>query len=336
MKQNMADSANVPRSNNGLPKKGPKRGESIQSYRERIYNLYQDQVRKKENGIGKEQILGFGEWKEIFGSEVDANWDLRKNKESLNTNSPKTANRKKRKRKIGGLSRIQLVILVVVLASIVPLEIMFPSDDETKVEEIKKQSVITMPKAIGMNYGEFVEKENKFVEKFYPDTIDLIDSRSIWDDYNWVIVAQIPPAGSKVLPDDRICLGVVKVEESNLDHKRLHCWQEIREFENTAGYSFDMLDNGLLQVKLPQPELKGFFLKAEVLIEMKDWSTVTITYCSYEAVGTNGTATINLKLDPGPGGIESFDVELFNDWTGAYTYRIKQMWKSFGAGCFSF
>ena len=334
MKQNMPDSTNTPGSYNGLPKKGPKRGESIQSYRERIYNLHQDQV--KRNGLLVELILEFDEWNKIFGSEVDANWDLSKENESLNTNLPKANNRKKRTRKIGGLSRIQLVILVVVLASIIPLGIMFPSNDGNKVAEVKKQSVTTMPKAIGMNYGEFVEKENKFIEKFFPDTIDLIDSRSIWDDYNWVVVAQIPPAGSTVFPDERICLGVVKVEESNLDHKRLRCWQEVTEFENTTGYSFDMIDKGLLKVKLPQPELKGFFLKTEVLIEMEDWSTVTITFCSYEAVGTNGTTTINLKLDPGPGGIESFDVELFNDWTGAYTYRIQQMWKSFGAGCFSF
>jgi hypothetical protein len=193
-----------------------------------------------------------------------------------------------------------------------------------------------------MNYGDFKDKETKFLDNFYADTVDLIESRSIWDNYNWVVVAQIPPAGSKLIPDDRICLGVVKVEESNLDHKRLHCWQEITDFESTAGYSYDMVLKDLLKVTLPKPELKGFFLKATVLIEMKDWSTVSLTYCSYEAVGTNGSITTNLELDPGASGTafgdggESFNTGLFKDWTGSYTYQIRQMWKSFGSGCFSF
>ena len=80
----------------------------------------------------------------------------------------------------------------------------------------------------------------------------------------------------------------------------------------------------------------------DMLIEMKDWSTVSLTYCSYEAVGTNGSITTNLELDPGASGTafgdggESFNTGLFKDWTGSYTYQIRQMWKSFGSGCFSF
>ena len=341
---NTPNSANVPGSHSGLPKKWPDFGESIDSYRERIYNLHQERVRQNKNKFGEKLILEYGEWKEIFGSEVDANWELNKDKKSPKTILPKERTPKEPAPKVAstGLTKTQIVIGLVGLVAFGVLSIIFPSEDETKVKENKQQEVITMPNAIGMNYGDFKDKETKFLDKFYADTVDLIESRSIWDNYNWVVVAQIPPAGSKLIPDDRICLGVVKVEESNLDHKRLHCWQEVTDFESTTGYSYDMVLKDLLKVTLPKPELKGFFLKATVLIEMKDWSTVTLTYCSYEAVGTNGSITTNLELDPGASGTafgdggESFNTGLFKDWTGSYTYQIRQMWKSFGSGCFSF
>ena len=327
-----------------MPKKWPDFGESIDSYRERIYNLHQDRIRQNKNKFGERQLLAYGEWKEIFGSEVDANWELNEDKKPAKTSLPKELTPQERTPQAvkTRLTKTQIVIGVVALVAFGVLSIIFPSEDETKVKENKQQEVITMPNAIGMNYGDFHDKESKFLDKYYADTIDLIESRSIWENYNWVVVAQIPPAGSKLLPDDRICLGVVKVEETNLDHERLHCWQELFDFESTTGYSYDLPLKDLLKVTLPKPDLKGYFLKATVQIEMKDWNSVVLTYCSYEAVGANGSVTTNLKLDAGASGTafgnggESFDAGLFNDWSGEYTYQIRQMWKSFGSGCFSF
>jgi hypothetical protein len=150
---NTPNSANVPGSHSGLPKKWPDFGESIDSYRERIYNLHQDRVRQNKNKFGERLILEYGEWKEIFGSEVDANWELNKNKKSPKTILPKEFTPKEPAPKVAstGLTKTQIVLGLVALVAFGVLSIIFPSEDETKVKENKQQEVITMPNAIGMN-----------------------------------------------------------------------------------------------------------------------------------------------------------------------------------------
>ena len=92
------------------------------------------------------------------------------------------------------------------------------------------------------------------------------------------------------------------MDELDLSRQRLRCWQEIIGFADFSGFDYNLLSKDLISISIDDPDLKGYFLKAKVWIEMKDWNSVMLTYCTYEPVGVNGTSNINLKLDAGASG----------------------------------
>jgi hypothetical protein len=354
-----------------VPKTWPEPGESIDKYRSRIYGMHLERFRQQTNLGPKSQPVDFKDWMEVFGSEVDQNWELNKNKkqEKALTEKIKGSSANPWYFSDGFLFFLFMTVLlspaipvlswlrgprnakhiwviisktVLTIAIFAAFAIYGNSIDKNKTQSISKSQEMIMPNAVGMNYGEFVDNNTKFIEKYFPDTIDLIESRSVWNNYNWVIVAQIPPAGSKFVKDERLCFGVVKTDELDLSRQRLSCWQELIGFADLSGFDYNLLSKDLISISINDPDLKGYFLKAKVWIEMKDWNSVMLTYCSYEPVGVNGNSSINLKLDAGASGTvfgdggESFDAGLFNDWNGEYTYEVKKIEKSYGSGCFSF
>jgi len=354
-----------------VPKTWPEPGESIDKYRSRIYGMHLERFRQKTNLGPKSQPVDFKDWMEEFGSEVDQNWESNKNKKQEKALTEKIKDSSAnpwyfsdvflfflfmtvllspaipvlswlRGPRTAKHMRVIISKTVLTVAIFTALGIYGNSTDKKNTEANKKSQELIMPDAVGMNYGDFVDSNAKFIEKYFPDTIDLIESRSVWNNYNWVIVAQTPPAGSKIGRDERLCFGVVKTDEINLSHQILRCWQEIVGFAEFSGFDYNLLSKDLISISINDADLIGYFLKAKVWIEMKDWNSVMLTYCSYEPVGVKGNSSINLKLDAGASGTvfgnggESFDAGLFNDWNGEYTYEVKKIEKSYGSGCFSF
>ena len=354
-----------------IPKTWPEYGESLKAYRSRIYRLHLERIRENQNQNPRVKPYEFDKWIEIFGPEVDANWNTNRDKKTKES----TERSKEKKRKdqwYFSSTFLYFLFVTVVFSPAVPVlfwlrgprtarrmgVVFYKSaltvvifgglmafgnwSEKNKANQDKTSKETSMPNLIGMNYGEFVDNNSEFNEKYFPDTIDLIESRSVWDNYNWMVVAQIPPAGSKVNLEDRPCLGIVKTDELELDRQKLRCWREINGFEDLEGYKYNMLSKDLISITLTDLDLNGYFLKSKVWIEMKDWNSVMLTYCSYEPIGANGSTDINLKLDAGASGTvfgdggESFDAGLFNDWNGEYTYRVEKIEKSFGSGCFSY
>lgn len=354
-----------------IPKTWPEYGESLKAYRSRIYQLHLERIKEKQNLNPRVQPYEFDKWIEMFGPEVDQNWSS--NKDKRTKESAIKSNEKRRLNKwYFSDTFLGFLVLTVLFSPFVPvlswlrgprtakrMRVIFYKSvltvaifgglyafgnwsEKNKANQDIATKEVLMPDLIGMNYGEFVDNNSEFYEKYFPETIDLIESRSVWDNYNWTVVAQIPPAGSKVNLEYRPCLGIVKINELELNRRRLRCWREINGFEEFESFKYNMLSKDLISLTLTDPDLKGYFLKAKVWIEMKDWNSVMLTYCSYEPIGVNGSADINLELDAGASGTvfgdggESFDAGLFNDWNGEYTYTIESIEKSFGNGCFSF
>lgn len=335
-----------------IPKTWPNDGEGLEAYRERIYALHQERIINSQQPNTGNQLLGFEAWLSAFESEVDANWKLNSGKRQL---------RQSLKKPQSGATSPSIPVLsslrgprttkrliehfwvsVLTVGFFIGLGLIGNATSKTADDGRQTSNEVLMPNIVGMTYGDFVENNSKLIETYFPDTIDLIASRSIWDQYNWKVVSQIPPAGTRLKPEDRLCLGVVKLDEVNSTRQRLRCWQEITGFEDIQGFDYDLQSKDLMSLSLRSSDLTGYFLKARVWIEMKDWNSVMLTYCSYEPVGLGESSTINLKLNTGASGSifgdggESFDVGLFNDWYGEYTYRIETIEKSFGSGCFSF
>lgn len=355
----------------GLPKSWPNHGESLEEYRKRIYLLHQEKIRLKKNLNSQVNSYEIGYWLEIFGAEVDANWKLNKGKK------PKTISKAGEQKKTTdpwyfSSGFITFLFLTVLLSPAVPvlcwlrgprtakrMGVVFSKTvltivifvgvsflgswiEKNKADENENSKENSMPSVVGMNYGEFVDNNSEFNQKYFPDTIDLIESRSVWDNYNWTVVSQIPAAGSKVSLEDRPCLGIVKTDELELPRQKLRCWREVNGFEDFSGFDFKMLSKDLISIILTDSALEGYFLKAKVRIDMEDWNSVWLTYCSYEPKGVNGSSSTNLKLDAGASGTAfgdggvSFDAGLFLEWNGAYTYKVEKVEKSYGSGCFSF
>ena len=212
-----------------------------------------------------------------------------------------------------------------------------PVTTEAPAQETTVVMNNVMPNAVGMTYAEALDKDAKFYDDhYYPDYIDLIEDRSVWDNENWVVIAQSPQPGTLVEPDQRICFGLVKIEETNEFPKILHCWQNVYESTDITDSTFDFIQKDLLKIDSTNKELIGYFLKVSVEINLRDGSSLDLDYCSNKKFGIGGSMTDELELDTFRTQDNSYDLDTFENWFGDYQYQIEGVSKNLGSGCFSY
>jgi hypothetical protein len=239
---------------------------------------------------------------------------------------------------LGCLGIIVLFLFLALLGWIFELTgVNTDGDSGSKKDETTYVKTDFMPNAVGMTYAEALDKDAKFYDDhYYPDYIDLIEDRSVWDNENWVVIAQSPQPGTLVEPDQRICFGLVKIEETNEFPKILQCWQNVYESTDITDSTFDFIQKDLLKIDSTNKELIGYFLKVSVEIDLSDGSSLDLDYCSNKKFGIGGSMTDELDLDTFRTQDNSYDLDTFDNWFGDYRYRIKGVSKNLGSGCFSY
>jgi len=210
-------------------------------------------------------------------------------------------------------------------------------DSGSKKDETTVVASDVMPDAVGMTYAEALDRDAKFYDDHYaPDYFDLIEDRSVWDNENWAVVAQSPKPGTLVEPDQRICFGLVKIEEINESRKILKCWQNVYDSAEITDFTFDFIQKDLLKINSTNKELNGYFLKVSVQIDL-GFDSFDLDYCSSSAFGKGGTLGADklLELDK-LNDQDSYYYETWWDYYGDYKYRIKGVSKNLGSGCSSY
>lgn len=158
---------------------------------------------------------------------------------------------------------------------------------------------------------------------------DVISSRSVWNEDNWVVVNQTPGPGTVLKYGEHVCIGIVKADESWQTPNRLQCWQDagggLPDSENV-----DFLSHDLVKISNLPTSLNGQYLRATIRIEMDRGDTVSLPFCTYSSVTASQP---NFKLDASDGGDpglfadggQSFKAGLFLNWTGAFRFSVTKL-----------
>ncbi len=195
-----------------------------------------------------------------------------------------------------------------------------------------------MPKVIGLSLESASEQLNQLAVEVQIKEQDLISSRSVWDTSNWTVVGQSPPSGEKLVKDQLVCIGIVKIDEAWQTPNRLQCWESANDELQALGDNYKFINKDLIKLTNLPASLEGKQLKAKVEIELDRGDTLYLPFCTYASVANFST---NLKLDASNGGDpglfadggQSFEAGLFLDWNGSYRYSITKLEKSDSSKC---
>jgi len=169
---------------------------------------------------------------------------------------------------------------------------------------------------------------------------DVISSRSVWNEDNWVVVNQTPGPGTVLKYGEHVCIGIVKADESWQTPNHLQCWQDAGGGLPDSG-NVEFLSHDLVKISNLSTSLNGQYLRATIRIEMDRGDTVSLPFCTYSSVTASQS---NFKLDASDGGDpglfadggQSFKAGLFLNWSGAFRFSITKLEVSRSVGCFSY
>jgi len=227
-----------------------------------------------------------------------------------------------------------ILALVSVITLIIRLQEVSTAEDQTSPSKIEY-----MPNLVKSLLPEATKRLKDLKTNLDLETQDLISSRGVWAEDNWTVVSQSPSVGMSLSKNQKVCLGIVKNDETWETPKRLECWSDARKELEIVGEDHDMPLKDLLKIATSPKSLIGYHLRATVEIKMDRGNTVRLPYCTYAKVSSS--SDFNLKLDATNGGDpglfanggQSFQAGLFLNWTGRYRYNIKKLEKSLTSKC---
>lgn len=235
-------------------------------------------------------------------------------------------------------TRTYLVLALVSIALWIAMAIVKTSSNENGLSSSEK-STERMPNLISSYLSDAQQKLDQLDVDLSVRTIDLLRSRSVWDDENWTVVSQSPAAGALLSKKSDVCIGIVKNDETWKTHRQLQCWSEAKTELDLIDNNYQLKLKDLLTLTSLPSSLNGYHLRATVKIEMDGGNTVYLPYCTYSTYSAN--SEINLKLDASDGGDpgvfadggQSFKAGLFLNWIGRYRYTITKLEKSQTSKC---
>jgi len=192
-----------------------------------------------------------------------------------------------------------------------------------------------MPDFTGLVYSQALAEIDKLGLP-YPDYIDLLESRGIWDDDNWVVRDQLPPSGAVVKEEDRICLGVVKVDENWRDNlNQWSCWYDVTTSERDAlDIEFPTSEN----IEATVLNQSAFPVNLQVVLGIEIDSPaftgieLMLRFCTSEKVPP-GNSVVPMRLTPGDL-LEQYDSEQWLLYgTGKFRFEVKDFQKNAGSSC---
>ena len=209
------------------------------------------------------------------------------------------------------------------------------SPDQDRDAESDQTPSLSMPNATGMVLSAAREV---FDDKNLPyqDEIDLLESRSVWDADNWVVRDQLPEPGTLISEADRICLGIVKLDEDWRENLNpLSCWDEATE-EEAAGLSLDFVSESEIKAIVYNQSSFPVHLRVNVGIEIDSPSfqgiELDLTYCS-ESKAQPGRSSVSMRIAPqdlmGQYDSEAFLLEL----NPRFKFSVLALEKNSGGRC---
>jgi hypothetical protein len=219
-----------------------------------------------------------------------------------------------------------LEIIAVGLALVFGMAAEGDSSSETTDTTIPAKPFV-MPKITGMSYARAVLKVEKASQGFYLESVDVLQSRSVWDDANWKVLMQNPKAGATVFPGDKICAGVAKNDEAWRTPKHFGCWGQVSD---TGKMDIKMSENRMyLNVDGVNTGQSAAQYRATVEVNTDDGDNLTIQFCS--ATPTKPGKTLNQMRLTGKNEDLFYDTTNFTEYRGRISYSVKKLDRSVGS-----
>jgi hypothetical protein len=172
-----------------------------------------------------------------------------------------------------------------------------------------------MPKIVGLTFdvaSSRIEKLGGFL-----DYIDVLESRSVWDDSNWKVVSQIPKAGTVVFSTDKICAGVTQLSESWRTPKHFGCWESLNQNVKPLSLSSDSL---YMKIRFFNDRSIAVQYRATVEIETDDGDNLKVMFCTEKAIAGRTSAT-RMRLS---GKYFANDAAAFFNYSGKISWSISK------------
>ena len=176
-------------------------------------------------------------------------------------------------------------------------------------------ATFVMPKIIGLTFDVAYSRIKNLGG--YLDSIDVLESRSVWDDSNWKVVKQSPKAGTKVFSSDKFCAGVTQLSESWRTPKHFGCWESLNQNVRPLSLSSDSM---YMKIKFFNNRSMPVQYRATVNVDTDDGDNLKVMFCTEKPVKGRTSAT-RMRLS---GKYYANDAVAFYSYRGRITWSISK------------
>lgn len=176
-------------------------------------------------------------------------------------------------------------------------------------------ATFVMPKIIGLTFDVAYSRIDKLGG--FLDYVDVLKSRSVWDNSNWKVVKQIPKAGTRVFSSDKFCAGVTQLSESWRTPKNFGCWESLNQNVPALSLSSDWM---YLKIKFFNNRSMPVQYRATVSVDTDDGDDLKVMFCTEKPIKGRTTAS-RMRLS---GKYFANDAAAFYNYRGRITWSISK------------
>ena len=185
-----------------------------------------------------------------------------------------------------------------------------------------------MPDVTGILYSEARDLIDDLPGSYSVDDIDLLESRSIWTQDNWTVMRQSPRAGQPLLDGNKICLGVVKNDETWQTLKKMPCYERVYPDKSTLKF----VDRQEVQLTVSNAGPGNAYYRAIVHYEIDEgnltWPYIDrdlyVEYCSDYPVAPGPARMVVLEMN----NRYNTDESKWLQYGGKFRYSLDKAYKS--------
>ena len=185
-----------------------------------------------------------------------------------------------------------------------------------------------MPDVTGLLYSEARDLIDDLPGSYSVDDIDLLKSRSIWAQDNWTVMDQSPRAGRPLMDGSKICLGVVKNDETWQTLKEMPCYERLYLDQSTLKF----VNHQEVQLTVSNAGPGNAFYRAIVHYELDEgdplwpyWDKdLYVEYCSDYPIAPGPARMVVLEMN----NRYNTDESKWLQYRGKFRYSLDKAYKS--------
>ena len=186
-----------------------------------------------------------------------------------------------------------------------------------------------MPDLTGMPYSDATDQIDDLSGSYRVDYFDLLRSRSIWSEKNWTVMRQSPTAGRKISDGDRICLGVVKNDETWQSLDDMPCYESAAS-DDAAEATLEYINPQEVHLTVRNGGTENVYYRVIVHYELDEgnptWSSaygydLYIEYCSDYPIEPGPSRLVILEMN----NRYNLDESRFLEYRGKFRYGIDKL-----------